>query len=64
MGGASWDVPVGPTDRGPLGGRVVEVEGNGEAVAEGTVEDVGKRARLLGDGVVDIFACSCTPLKR
>ncbi len=56
----SAEVPVGPTERGPLcgGGREVEgpAAGKGEFVADGTADDVGRRARLEGDGVVDIFA--------
>lgn len=47
MGMGPAEVPVGPTERGPL---------EAEAEAEATAEDVGMRGRFDGDGVVDMFA--------
>ena len=46
-------VAMGPTERGPGGGRAaLEVEpGKGEAVADTTAEEVGMRDRFDGDGV-------------
>ena len=56
-------VPVGPTERGPPGcGRTAlddEAPGKGELVAEATLDDVGSRARLAGEGVVDMLT-SCS----
>lgn len=56
-------VPVGPTERGPPGcGRTAlddEAPGKGELVAEATLDEVGSRARLAGEGVVDMLA-SCS----
>ena len=54
IGAGLADVPLGPTDRGPLEARTAPPV-KGDAVAEAIADVAGIRARFEGDGVDDML---------